>query len=223
MANTILLRRDNSADWESKNPTLNQGEPGIELDTNRLKIGDGTTSWQNLEYETGVEIVNNSVSFFGIKEIEFSDNLSVVDDGTGRVVIKSVDQGINIEEKGTVIVNNSSGLSFGDFFDVTDDGDGSASVKFRESWEQISDDYTAGPSERLLTDTSSNPFTVFLLSSPSIGDTVWFADSGRSWGTNNLTVDGNGNNILGSSTYTASTTDQPFSLVYNGTQWILGS
>lgn len=47
---TILLRRGLSQTWEEKNPVLAYGEPGYEKDTNRLKIGDGTTAWNNLPY-----------------------------------------------------------------------------------------------------------------------------------------------------------------------------
>jgi len=46
----IRLRRDLAANWVSANPTLAAGEAGFELDTNRVKIGDGSTSWNNLNY-----------------------------------------------------------------------------------------------------------------------------------------------------------------------------
>ena len=44
MANRIQLRRGNGNDWTTSNPILAQGELGIELDTGRIKIGDGVTS-----------------------------------------------------------------------------------------------------------------------------------------------------------------------------------
>lgn len=46
----IRLRRDQSANWASVNPTLAAGEAGYELDTRRIKIGDGTTAWNDLAY-----------------------------------------------------------------------------------------------------------------------------------------------------------------------------
>jgi hypothetical protein len=46
----IPLRRGTKASWESANPTLAEGEPGFELDTGHIKIGDGSTSWNNLKY-----------------------------------------------------------------------------------------------------------------------------------------------------------------------------
>ena len=44
------LRRDVSTSWSSSNPTLEPGEPGLETDTFKLKIGDGATSWNSLAY-----------------------------------------------------------------------------------------------------------------------------------------------------------------------------
>jgi len=46
----LALRRDTAANWTSANPVLAQGEPGFETDTDKLKIGDGTTAWSSLPY-----------------------------------------------------------------------------------------------------------------------------------------------------------------------------
>ena len=43
-------RRDTASNWTSNNPTLLAGEWGIETDTKKFKIGDGTTAWQSLDY-----------------------------------------------------------------------------------------------------------------------------------------------------------------------------
>jgi len=48
MANKIQLRRDTAANWTTANPVLGQGEPGAEIDTGRLKIGDGVKDWKTL-------------------------------------------------------------------------------------------------------------------------------------------------------------------------------
>lgn len=50
MATQIKVRRGTSSQWSTINPTLAEGEIGFELDTNKLKVGDGITSWANLEY-----------------------------------------------------------------------------------------------------------------------------------------------------------------------------
>lgn len=48
---TIKLRRGTAAAWTSANPTLASGEPGVETDTGKFKIGDGTTDWVSLAYQ----------------------------------------------------------------------------------------------------------------------------------------------------------------------------
>lgn len=50
VAEQIQIRRDSAADWTSTNPVLAQGEEGYELDTDKLKIGDGITAWNSLPY-----------------------------------------------------------------------------------------------------------------------------------------------------------------------------
>ena len=52
MAQKIQLRRGNSTEWSSVNPILSQGELGLELDTLLYKIGDGTTAWNSLAYQS---------------------------------------------------------------------------------------------------------------------------------------------------------------------------
>lgn len=47
---TIQLRNDLAANWTTKNPVLKKGEIGIEIDTRKMKVGDGTTAWKALSY-----------------------------------------------------------------------------------------------------------------------------------------------------------------------------
>lgn len=49
----IQLRHDTAANFASVNPVLLAGEVGIETDTNKMKIGDGTTAYNSLEYFSG--------------------------------------------------------------------------------------------------------------------------------------------------------------------------
>ena len=50
MAIQIQVRRDTAANWTSEDPTLAEGEFGMETDTFQLKIGDGATAWVGLPY-----------------------------------------------------------------------------------------------------------------------------------------------------------------------------
>jgi len=62
MANRIQLRRGGAQEWANANPTLAQGELGIELDTGRIKIGDGVSPWNTLRYERPVESTSNTAN-----------------------------------------------------------------------------------------------------------------------------------------------------------------
>jgi hypothetical protein len=46
----IQIRRGTAAQWTSANPTLASGEWGYETDTNKAKIGNGSTAWNSLAY-----------------------------------------------------------------------------------------------------------------------------------------------------------------------------
>jgi len=50
MAVQIQLRNDTASNWATENPTLAQGEVGIETDTRLIKVGDGSTAWNDLDY-----------------------------------------------------------------------------------------------------------------------------------------------------------------------------
>lgn len=50
MAKRLQLRRDTESNWVSNNPVLALGELGYATDTDVLKIGDGSTSWNSLDY-----------------------------------------------------------------------------------------------------------------------------------------------------------------------------
>lgn len=46
----IQIRRDTAANWTSTNPVLAAGEFGLDTTNNWLKVGDGSTAWNSLEY-----------------------------------------------------------------------------------------------------------------------------------------------------------------------------
>jgi hypothetical protein len=73
-------------------------------------------------------------------------------------------------------------------------------------------------------DTSAGPFTVTLPATPSPNNQVRFADMGGALSVNNLTINGNGSNILGSaSNFVADTNNIDFSVIYyNATRgWVV--
>jgi hypothetical protein len=83
----IILRRDTAANWTSANPTLSGGEVGIETDTLRMKLGNGSTAW-------------NSLSYYAVPSI----------DDVGDVTITSASSGQFLKWNGTAWVNDTIDL-----------------------------------------------------------------------------------------------------------------
>ena len=47
---TVQFKNGTASAWTSNNITLAKGEIGIEIDTNKMKIGDGVNPWNSLQY-----------------------------------------------------------------------------------------------------------------------------------------------------------------------------
>ena len=56
MTTRIKLRRDTAANWTDINPILSLAEPGVETDTNKMKMGDGSKTWTELQYIDGADV-----------------------------------------------------------------------------------------------------------------------------------------------------------------------
>lgn len=54
MAHRLQYRRDTKANWLKYNPVLMEGEVGYETDTHHQKVGNGVSTYSELEYEIGV-------------------------------------------------------------------------------------------------------------------------------------------------------------------------
>ena len=54
MTARMQQRRDTAANWTSTNPTLAAGEMGIESDTYKFKVGNGSTAWATLPYSVDI-------------------------------------------------------------------------------------------------------------------------------------------------------------------------
>jgi len=74
MANKMQIRRDTVANWTSTNPTLSQGEMGYELNTGKLKIGNGVDAWVDLDY-----FDDQNGSYNDLRDLPFSDPPNVSD------------------------------------------------------------------------------------------------------------------------------------------------
>jgi hypothetical protein len=101
MAVRFQLRRDTAANWTSVNPVLALGEPGVETDTLKVKVGNGSTAWNSLSYSISQDfsdITNKPTTLagYGIADALSLNNLSAT------TVAASGD--------GSLTYNNSTGV-----------------------------------------------------------------------------------------------------------------
>lgn len=61
-----------STEWTAKNPLLQRGEIGAESDTHRIKVGDGTTYWNDLPY------ASDAVATWGAINGDIADQTDLV-------------------------------------------------------------------------------------------------------------------------------------------------
>ena len=108
-------RRDTAANWTATNPTLAAGELGVETDTLRFKVGNGTSNWAALAYvglvtsvagkQGAVTLDHRDVGNLPTTLTQFSANQNNLDIGTGGIIRISSDAARNI----TGFASGSSG------------------------------------------------------------------------------------------------------------------
>lgn len=89
------FKRANADKWNELNPILQRGEPGFEIDTGLLKIGNGTDDWKTLKYVGSQEsaIENKITEAFD----EFVQEIS--EDGTVNTFKELVEYAANHKEE----------------------------------------------------------------------------------------------------------------------------
>ena len=100
---TFKFRRNLASYWAEKNPVLAEGEPCFELDTGKLKIGNGTTAYKDLPY------VNS-----GSVQIEVATK-----DIIGAVLSSDEKNQVSVDESGHMEVNEIGVEKLSDTVGVT--------------------------------------------------------------------------------------------------------
>lgn len=90
----LLIRNATADTWTTRNPTLEQGEFGLENDTFLIKIGDGIRDWEHLPYLNALDETYFQRTIEG--ELTFSDsfattiqNLIAAGGGSGSFIIEN--------------------------------------------------------------------------------------------------------------------------------------
>jgi len=95
---TALMKQryDTAANWTAANPTLLAGEIGIESDTKKWKLGDGSTAWASLGYIPGF-----SISAYPLVNADIASNaeiaVSKLADGIARQLLQTDAAGTGVE------------------------------------------------------------------------------------------------------------------------------
>ena len=79
--------------------------------------------------------------------------------------------------------------------------------------------FNAESGTRYCIDAIGSAVTAMLPATPATGDAIYFVDAFGSFSDNNLTIDGNGNTIMGSSTLVLYTASGFVGVFYNGAEW----
>ena len=184
----------------------NIGSSDLALDLSTFAVSNG----KNLYYKfTGSLTGNRTVTMPSGAERVF-----IVEDATTRnasttsytLTVKTVSgTGVTIPAGAKVVLYS--------------DGTNTHSGPITKGYYTIPGAYTAVNGDQLLINTSGGglgvPVTVTLPASPSVGDEITFIDSGNAFGSNNLTINRNGSNILSNAANLVfSTNGAAFTLVY---------
>jgi len=92
MALKIQLRRDLSTNWTQNNPLLLNGEVGIETDTLKFKIGNGTQRW-------------NSLSNYAFK-IGQADGVATLN-SSGKIPLSQLPDQVSLDAEALVAIQNA--------------------------------------------------------------------------------------------------------------------
>jgi hypothetical protein len=91
----IQTRRGAAATWTSTNPTLAAGEIGFESDTNKFKIGTGSTAWASLPYASNVSPLTTKGDLYTYSTD--NDRLAVGANGETLVADSSTSTGLRYQ------------------------------------------------------------------------------------------------------------------------------
>ena len=97
MATQIQIRRDTGGNWYGNNTVLASGELAYETDYKRLKIGDGSTSYNSIDY------IHDPTATVYLEKIEkLGSNVNINDTGTNANIAVAVagTEELNVSESG---------------------------------------------------------------------------------------------------------------------------
>jgi hypothetical protein len=120
----IQLRRDTAANWSSVNPILGNGEMGVETDTLKIKVGNGTSTWSARPYinvlpseleELAQDSVNSVlIAGIGIDKVYDDANNTLTLDIDSTVTTNSGTQTLTNKTLTSPVINTPTGITKSD-------------------------------------------------------------------------------------------------------------
>ena len=103
------------------------------------------------------------------------------------LALTKLEGNVTVAAGNSITVADASGLSVG-----------GAQLKAGgvKAWENKSATFTAVPGQSYIVDTSGGAFNILLPAAPEYGSTVTFLDAAGNWGTNSITLLGNGEKVM---------------------------
>lgn len=127
------FRRDTAQVWTEKNPVLSEGEPGLELDTGKIKIGDGVSAWNALSYfmsdKADADLSNVKDDVFLAKANQSGigggsvSSVNGVEQVEGNITLTAADipysDGESIQQAVSKILSGETDIPPSDYFTIT--------------------------------------------------------------------------------------------------------
>jgi hypothetical protein len=99
----MAQRYDTAANWTAANPTLLAGEIGVESDTDKIKIGTGSTAWNSLAYQPWAT-TPIPVNAGGTGQTTYTNGQLLIGNTTGNTLTKAT-----LTAGSGVAITNSTG------------------------------------------------------------------------------------------------------------------
>lgn len=214
------LKRRNAAAWTSSNPVLAPGEPGVELDTGRMKIGNGS-NWNSTPYSSNVR-TNTSANWMasplilGAGEVGYESDTGKIKIGDGSSLFSALttlaDPSFVIQASISAAAAETARSGAQTARTAAETALGAAAV----STIQTADTIAAGRSAvtdnsyfwvRPVTGSGLTRFTSYKRTSATTQDTVGSVASGTEMDQISSDYLRTGNNLISNSTFAAETPD----------------
>ena len=121
MNSKFYFKRGKAASWTKQNILLGPGEPGFELDTGKLKIGNGVDKWNDLPYIVNKDTLPDEIIYYIGKQDSLPE-----EGADGSICIVGEDIYIRANDKWTKLNTATKGEV--EVIKIKDNDDGSLEI-----------------------------------------------------------------------------------------------